>query len=116
MNMTMMMMMMMMKAPTVQFSSNQFHTDLEYYDWLNLLEIKVQLLLLFPNLLLIVQKNSNDFFTVIKDLIYHTKIIHNNIPQYASDQLMLQYMMESNRKRDVHSQGSDAHKWLVRIQ
>ncbi|VDP68719.1 unnamed protein product [Schistosoma curassoni] len=57
MNMTMMMMMMMMmKAPTVQFSSNQFHTDLEYYDWLNLLEIKVQLLLLFPNLLLIVQK------------------------------------------------------------
>ncbi|CAH8866299.1 unnamed protein product [Trichobilharzia szidati] len=120
-----MLMTMMMTATTTfpginqYYYSNQSTGYLEHHGWLNLLDTcgwkKVELLL-FPDLLLIAQKNSSGYFNVIKDPIYNTKISYINIPPYASDQLILQYLTEDNRKQIAHFQGSDVHEWLVRIQ
>ncbi|CAH8657069.1 unnamed protein product [Dicrocoelium dendriticum] len=92
---------------------------LEHYGCLNLLECntcsKVDLLM-FPDLLLIAQKAPNRFFTVIKDPIYNSKMCYVNIPPYASDQLILQYIDDDNRKQIVHFQGSNVYEWLLRIQ
>ncbi|TGZ61299.1 hypothetical protein CRM22_008060 [Opisthorchis felineus] len=96
-----------------------YSARLEHYGCLNLLEYsscsKVDLLM-FPELLLIAQRAPNRFFTVIKDPIYNTKICYVNIPPYASDQLILQYLDDANRKQIVHFQGQTVGDWLIRIQ
>ncbi|CAH8630445.1 unnamed protein product [Heterobilharzia americana] len=119
--------MMMMKMTTtstatpsgINYPNYHSSAHLEHHGWLNLLDSsgwKRVELLLFRDLLLIAQKHSNGYFNVIRDPIYNTKISYINIPPYASDQLILQYVNEGNRKRIVHFQGSDVHDWLVRIQ
>ncbi|KAK4467775.1 hypothetical protein MN116_008703, partial [Schistosoma mekongi] len=117
-----MMMTVMMTSATTPLNlgyQNEFRTYLEHHGWLNLLDtrgwIKVELLL-FPDLLLIAQKSQSGYFTVIKDPIYNAKISYINIPPYATDQLILQYVADGNRKQIVHFQGSDVREWLVRIQ
>ncbi|KAF5405814.1 Delphilin [Paragonimus heterotremus] len=92
---------------------------LEHYGCLNLLESnccsKVDLLM-FTDLLLIAQRAPNRFFTVIKDPIYNSKVCYVNIPPYASDQLILQYIDDSNRKQIVHFQGPNVLEWFDWIQ
>ncbi|VDQ09411.1 unnamed protein product [Trichobilharzia regenti] len=91
-----MLMTMMMTAATTTFPGiNQYYYYsnqstagyLEHHGWLNLLDTcgwkKVEVLL-FPDLLLIAQKNASGYFNVIKDPIYNTKISYINIPPYAS--------------------------------
>ncbi|KAF8572475.1 hypothetical protein P879_00620 [Paragonimus westermani] len=88
---------------------------LEHYGCLNLLESnccsKVDLLM-FTDLLLIAQRAPNRFFTVIKDPIYNSKVCYVNIPPYASDQLILQYIDDSSRKQIVHFQGPNVLEWF----
>ncbi|CAL8072263.1 unnamed protein product [Calicophoron daubneyi] len=97
----------------------QHSPRLEHYGCMNLLESnccsKVDLLM-FSDLLLIAQRAPNHFFTVIKDPIYNTKICYVNIPAYASDQLILQYIDDSNHKQIVHFQGPNVRDWLTWIQ
>ncbi|KAF7259139.1 hypothetical protein EG68_03592 [Paragonimus skrjabini miyazakii] len=92
---------------------------LEHYGCLNLLESnccsKVDLLM-FADLLLIAQRAPNRYFTVIKDPIYNSKVCYVNIPPYASDQLILQYIDDSNRKQIVHFQGPNVLEWFDWIQ
>uniref|UniRef100_A0A183APU1 PDZ domain-containing protein n=1 Tax=Echinostoma caproni TaxID=27848 RepID=A0A183APU1_9TREM len=102
-----------------QVDFRQHSPRLEHYGCLNLLESnccsKVELLM-FTDLLLIAQRAPNHFLTVIKDPIYNTKICYVNIPPNASDQLILQYIDDHNRKQIVHFQGSNVREWLAWIQ